>query len=72
MACQWTELQLSCHDNLKELYAVCAVIQQTNSQLHNAHILLQSDKRTVVAQGTKQGLKNSTRKVEPNRSTFSI
>lgn len=55
MTGQWTIPQQNWHVNLKELYAVHAAIQEQSHLLRNAHILVQTDNRTVVAYINKEG-----------------
>ncbi|CAK1585578.1 unnamed protein product [Parnassius mnemosyne] len=45
----WTKDQMKWHSNWKELFAVYASIQKQSHCLQNAHILVQSDNRTLVA-----------------------
>ncbi|XP_043470112.1 uncharacterized protein LOC122503582 [Leptopilina heterotoma] len=51
----WTQEQKSWHSNLKEMFAVYAVIEKMNNYLRQLHILLQTDNRTLVAYIRKEG-----------------
>lgn len=51
----WTETQLAWHANQKEMFAVYAAILEEQLQLRNAHVLLQTDNRTVVCYINKEG-----------------
>lgn len=55
LAGQWTPEQKLWHSNVKELYAVFAAIQSQQKVLLNAHILVQSDNRTILAYIKNQG-----------------
>ncbi|KPI95220.1 Transposon Ty3-I Gag-Pol polyprotein [Papilio xuthus] len=72
MSGQWSKRQQSWHVNLKELFAVYAAIQQENSLLHNAHILLQTDNRTVVAYINKEGGTKSKKLLNLTRQLLKV
>ncbi|XP_058810379.1 uncharacterized protein LOC131675418 [Phymastichus coffea] len=65
----WTARQRSWHSNKKELYAVYASLQEFPQELRNAHILVQSDNRTLVAYINKEG---GTRSIELLDLTFHV
>ncbi|KAI8442411.1 hypothetical protein MSG28_005925 [Choristoneura fumiferana] len=52
---RWSRNQRSWHSNLKELYAVYGAISRHQQRLGNAHILVQSDNRTLVAYIRNEG-----------------
>ncbi|XP_072929546.1 uncharacterized protein [Epargyreus clarus] len=52
---EWNQHQISCHSNLKELYAVIAAITTEASALKRSTIILQSDNKTVVSYIRKEG-----------------
>ncbi|XP_049870314.1 uncharacterized protein LOC126369793 [Pectinophora gossypiella] len=51
----WTKEQRRKHSNWKELFAVYASIRDQFHRLQNAHILVQSDNRTLVSYIRKEG-----------------
>lgn len=52
---RWSQKQRHWHSNLKEMFAVYATVKQQQSHLRHAHILVQSDNRTLVAHIRKEG-----------------
>ena len=63
----WTETQKSWHSNKKVMFAVYAAIERMSYHLQSAHILLQTDKRTLVAYIQKEG---GTRSFQPLNLTY--
>lgn len=51
----WSNHQKRWHCNKKEMFAVVAAIQRNVKRLQNAHILIQSDNRTLIAYIRKEG-----------------
>ncbi|KAL0809316.1 hypothetical protein ABMA28_011526 [Loxostege sticticalis] len=52
---KWTSLQERWHSNVKEMYAVYGAILDQQNALRGAHILIQSDNRTLVAYIRNEG-----------------
>lgn len=52
---KWSMHQRSWHSNVKELFAVYSAISRHQMLLQNAHILVQSDNRTLVAYIRNEG-----------------
>ncbi|KAJ0179494.1 hypothetical protein K1T71_005206 [Dendrolimus kikuchii] len=52
---EWAPYQRPWHSNLKEMYAVFAAINSHRMTLKDAHILIQSDNRTLVAYLRNEG-----------------
>ena len=51
----WSKTQKNWHSNKKEMFAVHAAIEKMSHRLQSAHILLQTDNRTLVAYIQKEG-----------------
>lgn len=65
----WTTKQSSWHSNKKEMYAVYATLKENASNLKNAHVLLQTDNRTLVAYINKEG---GTRSIDLLDLTYQV
>ncbi|XP_074112632.1 uncharacterized protein LOC141536193 [Cotesia typhae] len=69
MSGNWSATQKKWHSNKKELLAVYQALKQQAHLLKEAHILLQTDNRTVVAYIRKEG---GTRSLELYELTFQL
>lgn len=55
MSGKWRNSQRNWHSNLKEMYAVYAALDQQGAYVRDAHILVQSDNRTLIAYIRNEG-----------------
>ncbi|XP_074109617.1 uncharacterized protein LOC141534265 isoform X1 [Cotesia typhae] len=69
MSGHWSKSQRKWHSNKKEMLAVYQALAQQGQCLRGAHILLQSDNRTVVSYIRKEG---GTRSVELYSLTYQL